>query len=106
MLPLKLCGDLGQVLFHPFDLRDEESIRRSVKYSNIVINCIGRDWPTRNFSYEDVHVTGPRRLAKVCKEMGVERFVHFSCLRASPNPRVMFYFISINLTLKCTMNEM
>jgi NADH dehydrogenase (ubiquinone) 1 alpha subcomplex subunit 9 len=24
---LKVCGDLGQVLFSPYDLRDEEAIR-------------------------------------------------------------------------------
>ena len=44
---LKLCGDLGQILFQPFDLRDEESIKKSMKYSNVVINLIGRDWETK-----------------------------------------------------------
>ncbi|XP_014609823.1 PREDICTED: NADH dehydrogenase [ubiquinone] 1 alpha subcomplex subunit 9, mitochondrial [Polistes canadensis] len=83
---LKLCGDLGQVLFHEFDLRDEEAIYKCVKHSNVVINLIGKDWETKNFSFEDVHVTGARRLARISKEAGVERFIHVSSLNVSPNP--------------------
>lgn len=79
-LPLKLSGDLGQVLFHPFHLRDEDSIRKCIKYSNVVINLIGREWETKNFTYHEVHVEGARRLAKLCKEANVEHFVHLSAL--------------------------
>ncbi|KAK2580195.1 hypothetical protein KPH14_012459 [Odynerus spinipes] len=84
---LKLAGDLGQVLFHPYNLRDEESIYKSIKYSNVVVNLVSNDWPTSNFSYHDVHVEGARRLARLAKEAGVERFIHFSDLNASPNPK-------------------
>lgn len=61
---LKLTGDLGQVLFHVFDLRDEKSIREAVKYSNVVVNLVGREFETKNFKYDDVHVEGARRLAR------------------------------------------
>ncbi|XP_058789495.1 NADH dehydrogenase [ubiquinone] 1 alpha subcomplex subunit 9, mitochondrial [Phymastichus coffea] len=87
---LKLCGDLGQVLFHPFDLRDEDSILKCIKYSNVVINCIGCDWETKNFKYDDVHVDGAARLARICKQNGVERFIHLSCLNANPEPEPIF----------------
>lgn len=54
VLRLKLVGDLGQVLFLPYHLCDEEAIRRSIKHSNIVINLVGRDWETRNFTFDQV----------------------------------------------------
>lgn len=93
---LKLVGDLGQVLFHPFDLRDEDSILKCIKYSNVVVNLIGRDWETKNFKFNDVHVNGARTLARLCKESGVERFIHVSSLNASPYPEVgTFYFFSL-----------
>lgn len=61
---LKVCGDLGQVLFTPYDIRDEASIAKAVKHSNVVINLVGRDYETKNFKYQDVHVEGPRTLAR------------------------------------------
>ena len=43
---------------------------------------VGREWETRNFSFEDVHVTFPALLAEICKEVGVERLIHVSALGA------------------------
>lgn len=83
---LKCAGDLGQVLFQQFDLRDDELIRKSVRHSNVVINLVGRDWETPNFTFDEVHVEGSRRLAKICREMGVEKFIHLSALNASAAP--------------------
>ena len=54
MRHLKPVGDLGQVLFCPFQLTDEDAIAKAVKYSHVVINLVGRDWATRNFSLEQV----------------------------------------------------
>lgn len=61
---LKPAGDLGQVLFHFYELNDEESIRKAVKYSNVVVNLVGRSWETRNFTFNQVHVDGARRIAR------------------------------------------
>lgn len=57
VLRLKLVGDLGQVLFIPYHLCDEDAIRKAVKHSNIVINLVGRDWETRNFSFDKVIIS-------------------------------------------------
>lgn len=85
-LRLKLAGDLGQVLFTPYHLCDEESIYNAVKHSNVVINLVGRDWETKNFTFQDVHVDGARRLARIAKQAGVEKFIHLSSLNCTPNP--------------------
>ena len=51
---LKPAGDLGQLIFTPLSIRDDESIRQAVKYSNVVINLIGKDYHSRNFRMEEV----------------------------------------------------
>lgn len=61
---LKLTGDLGQVLYHFYHLKDEKSVREAVKHSNVVVNLAGRDWETKNFTFNDVHVEGARRIAR------------------------------------------
>lgn len=61
-----------------------------MKYSNVVINLISSYYPTSNFSYHDVNVKGARRIARLAKECGVERFIHVSCLNASEKPKVNF----------------
>lgn len=88
MRRLKLVGDLGQVLFQPYHLLDEASIFNAVKHSNVVINLVGRDWETKNFTFDRVHVEGARKLAKISKEAGVEKFIHVSALNASEHPTV------------------
>lgn len=90
MMRLKVVGDLGQVLFCPFELIDDDSIRRAVARSNIVINLIGRGIETKNFSYEDVNITGPAKIAKICREMGVKRLVHMSHINARAEPKTAF----------------
>jgi len=84
---LKVCGDLGQILFVPIDVRNQDSLMKAVKYSHWAINLIGRDWETKNFSFHDVHCDAARAIAKACKDSGVEKFIHFSALMASPDPQ-------------------
>nr|7ARC_P Chain P, kDa [Polytomella sp. Pringsheim 198.80]7ARD_P Chain P, kDa [Polytomella sp. Pringsheim 198.80] len=78
--PLKQMGDLGQVVLLPeFDIHDDEYIRRAISRSNVVINCVGIRQETKNYSYKDVHVDFPTRLAKIVAESGkVERFIQVS----------------------------
>lgn len=48
---LKIPGDLGQILFFPFNLRDDEAIRKAVKHSNVVINLIGSRINSKSVDY-------------------------------------------------------
>jgi len=82
---LKVMGDLGQIVPVWFDLRDKETVRRAVQYSNVVINLLGKRWETRNFSFNDVHPEATRTIAEAAKEAGVERFIHVSAANADEN---------------------
>ncbi|KAG2323614.1 hypothetical protein Bca52824_016827 [Brassica carinata] len=81
---LKLMGDLGQVVPMKFDPRDEDSIKAVMAKANVVINLIGREYETRNFSFEEVNHHMAEKLAMVAKEHGgIMSFIQVSCLGAS-----------------------
>eukprot|EP01113_Clastostelium_recurvatum_P001270 TRINITY_DN1051_c0_g1_i2.p1 TRINITY_DN1051_c0_g1~~TRINITY_DN1051_c0_g1_i2.p1 ORF type:complete len:381 (+),score=88.99 TRINITY_DN1051_c0_g1_i2:26-1144(+) len=82
---IKVMGDLGQVVPMRFSLRDPGSIERAVAHSNVVINLLGRQWETRNFTFDDVHVKAARDIANA--SLSAERFIHVSALGASTDSR-------------------
>ncbi|KAJ5700691.1 hypothetical protein N7455_012559, partial [Penicillium solitum] len=80
---LKVTGDLGRVVFMEYDLRNTQSIEESVRHSDVVYNLVGRQYPTKNFSYEDVHVDGVERIADAVAKYDVDRFIHVSSYNAN-----------------------
>ncbi|KAL8106683.1 NADH dehydrogenase [ubiquinone] 1 alpha subcomplex subunit 9, mitochondrial [Apium graveolens] len=81
---LKLMGDLGQIVPMKYNPRDEDSIKAVMAKANVVINLIGRDYATRNYSIEEVNQHMAERLAIISKEHGgIMRFIQISCLGAS-----------------------
>ena len=88
---LKPTGDLGRVTFLEFDLRNTPSIEESVRHSDIVINLIGRDYPTKNFSLYDVHVESVERIAEAVAKYDVDRFIHMSSYNADTNSSSEFF---------------
>lgn len=63
------------MLLLPFQLKDEESIRQAIRYSNVVVNLIGTKYETKNYSFEATHVEGAQRIARIAKEMGIQKSV-------------------------------
>ncbi|KAF2679162.1 NADH-ubiquinone oxidoreductase-like protein 40 kDa subunit [Lentithecium fluviatile CBS 122367] len=88
---LKVAGDLGRVIFMEMDLRNTASIEESVRHSDIVYNLIGRDYPTKNFDLEDVHVHGVERIAEAVAKYDIDRFVHVSSHSANLDSPSEFY---------------
>lgn len=75
---LKLMGDVGQIVPTPCELRDEDSVRRSMANATVVVNLVGKSYPTIHYTLPDVHVTATQRLAEIAREEGVPHFVHVS----------------------------
>ncbi|ERN15903.1 hypothetical protein AMTRI_Chr07g76450 [Amborella trichopoda] len=81
---LKLMGDLGQIVPMKYDPRDEGSIKAVMAKANVVINLIGREYETRNYSFEEVNHVMAEQLSMIAKEHGgIMRFIQVSCLGAS-----------------------
>lgn len=81
--PLRLMGDLGQIVFLDYDVRDYESLLKVMSHSTCVVNMVGRDYATRNFTMENTLVDAASSIAKAAAECGVPRLIHMSHLCAS-----------------------
>ncbi|KAF3934283.1 hypothetical protein ABW19_dt0203781 [Dactylella cylindrospora] len=88
---LKVTGDLGRVTFLEMDLRNTQSLEESVRHSDIVINLIGREYETKNFTFWDVHVEGTQRIVEAVAKYDVDRYIHVSSFNADPESPSMFY---------------
>jgi NADH dehydrogenase (ubiquinone) 1 alpha subcomplex subunit 9 len=82
---LKVMGDYGQIVMAPYHLKDEASIAHVSQHANVVVNLVGQESATRNFSLEEANVEGTRRIAKAAKDAGVQRFIHVSAMAARPD---------------------
>jgi len=88
---LKVTGDLGRVVFMEYDLRNTPSLEESIRHSDTVYNLIGRNYPTKNFSLEDVHVEGTERIAEAVAKYDVDRYIHVSSYNADLNSPSEFF---------------
>lgn len=79
---LRVAGDLGQVNPVELDPYDYESIKSAMEHCNVVVNCTGKHYETRNWSFDAVHCALPEAIAMAASEMGIERMVHMSALGA------------------------
>jgi len=82
---LRVTGDVGQIIPIPFSIRDQNMIDRAMSHSNMVVNLIGRDTPTRNYSLEESNVISAQRIAAGARKRGIARLVHLSAIGASAN---------------------
>jgi len=97
---LKPMFDLGQLGLMPFSGRDEDSIRESMKSSDVVVNFIGKHYETKhfvphrtingkpsrvNFTFDEIHCEMAGTIARLAKEAGAETFIHVSALGADIN---------------------
>ncbi|KAK0534649.1 Protein-lysine N-methyltransferase efm5, partial [Tilletia horrida] len=88
---LKVLGDLGQVVPMEWDLRDDQQTEECLRHSDIVYNLVGRNYETKNFKFDDVHVKGAERIAQIAEAAGVSRLVHVSHLNADLESSSAFY---------------
>lgn len=52
------------MLLGSFDLLSDEAIKYAISRSNVVVNLVGMRKESMNWSFEEVHVDFPARLAR------------------------------------------
>jgi len=82
-LPLKPCGDVGQIVPVQANVRDDASVRAAVAGADAVVNLVGILYESGRQTFEAVHVGAVERIAKAAAAEGVSRFVHMSALGVS-----------------------
>lgn len=71
-------------------MTDRQELQKAVSRSNIVINLVGAQMETWNFSFRDVHVEIAKRIADATsKAPNLERFIHVSAMGARSNAPCM-----------------
>jgi len=79
---VKLMGDLGQLMFREFSIKNEDArVAELIEYSNVVVNMIGSRIPYNHYTMEEVNVEWPKRLARaVAEKDDGTRLIHVSYL--------------------------
>jgi NADH dehydrogenase len=81
---LRPMGDVGQVEPLNVAIDDEVVLPAFLAGSSALVNCVGILRESGPQTFERVHHTGPAVLARIARDAGVERFVHFSAIGAEP----------------------
>jgi len=79
----KMAGDLGQIVPIKYQIRDKDSVMRSLEGSNVAINLLSQFRETKNFSFHDINVNATHMVAKCAYELGVDRFIYISAVNAA-----------------------
>jgi uncharacterized protein YbjT (DUF2867 family) len=79
---LKPMGDVGQIVPLNVAISDERLLPAFLAGNDVLVNCVGILRERGPQTFELVHHTGPARLARLAREAGVGRLVHFSAIGA------------------------
>jgi uncharacterized protein YbjT (DUF2867 family) len=81
---LKPMGFVGQIETVNLAIGDEALLAAFLAGNEALVNCVGILQERGAQRFELAHHTGPARLARLAREAGIGRFVHFSALGADP----------------------
>jgi len=79
---LRPMGDVGQVEPLNVALDNETVLPVFLAGSSAVVNCVGILRESGSQTFARIHHTGPAALARIARDVGVERFVHLSAIGA------------------------
>lgn len=75
-------GTVGQIEILQANIRDEDSTRRAIVGSDVVINCVGILGERGSQTFDSVIGEGAERIARISSEENVARLIHVSAIGA------------------------
>ena len=82
---VRTYGVVGQVEPVFCNIRDDESVRATIRGSDAVVNCVGILAEGGKQTFRSVQQEGAARIARLAAEAGAERLVHVSAIGANEN---------------------
>jgi uncharacterized protein YbjT (DUF2867 family) len=79
---LQPMGGVGQIMPVQANLRYADSVARAVEGADAVVCCVGILAPTGRQTFDALHASGARAVAKAARAAGVARLVHVSAIGA------------------------
>lgn len=81
---LRPMGDPGQVALVNVAIDDEAVLPAFLEGSDAVVNAVGILRESGRQRFDRIHHAAPARIARMARELGIERFIHISALGADP----------------------
>jgi NADH dehydrogenase len=81
---LRLLGDVGQIEIVQANIRDDESVARSLYEAEAAVLSVGVLWQHGRQTFEAIQAEGAERVAKAAAAEGIARLVHISAIGADP----------------------
>jgi NADH dehydrogenase len=64
------------------DVMDDAALANEIKGTDAVINLIGILHESKKVTFKAIHAELPKRIAAICKKLGIKRLLHMSALQA------------------------
>ena len=80
-------GVPGQVEPVLCNIRDERSVRAAMLGADAVVNCVGILAEAGKNKFDEIHVEGASRVARIAADLGVAHLVHLSALGADQSSK-------------------
>lgn len=79
---LKTLGYIGQINLVQGDFDNFENLKRVLKQSNALVNCVGILNESANQKFKILHCDVPAKLAQYASDLGVDNFINISSIGA------------------------
>ncbi len=80
---LKTAGDVGQIYLQAVDVNDPDSVKETIRNSDVVIDMVGILFEKGKRTFQKMNKDVAINIAEACKKEKVKQFIYFSALNVN-----------------------